>query len=183
MTANVLHGDITILSQSGGAAWWVWGGVIAILAALVLWLVSQALDHRTLDTLQAPDREPDETGASDQAPGLDVEQVSAALTGSRVEAIAGSEEPFQPYHEAEEPDLDEGILPSLFAQTGDDDDLKRIHGITPGVASVLNAAGIHTFAQLSSASPVQLEKILRSAGMRLSVDHWPEQARLAAEAE
>jgi len=67
------------------------------------------------------------------------------------------------------------------------DDLKRIEGIGPKLSSVLQEAGIVTFAQLAAASPDQLEQILEAADPRLlrltKPASWPEQAALAATGE
>jgi predicted flap endonuclease-1-like 5' DNA nuclease len=62
------------------------------------------------------------------------------------------------------------------------DDLRKIEGIGPKIASVLNDAGIFTFAQLAEASVEQLNKIVREdAGITIAFpDTWPEQAALAA---
>lgn len=62
-----------------------------------------------------------------------------------------------------------------------EDDLTRLEGIGPKVASVLKAAGIHTFAQLAATPVERLQAILREAGLQfLDPGSWPEQARLAA---
>ncbi|HBY07813.1 MAG TPA: hypothetical protein DEH22_08540 [Chloroflexi bacterium] len=61
------------------------------------------------------------------------------------------------------------------------DDLKKIEGIGPKVASLLNANGISTFAQLAETSVAKLEEILNAN--KLQMMHpasWPEQAKLAA---
>lgn len=63
------------------------------------------------------------------------------------------------------------------------DDLKRIEGIGPKIAGLLNAANIHTFAQLGKASPKKLADVLQAAGARFRLakpDTWQEQAKLAA---
>lgn len=64
------------------------------------------------------------------------------------------------------------------------DDLKRIEGIGPKISSVLQEAGIMTFAQLAAASPERLVQILQAADPRLlrlaDPASWPEQAALAA---
>jgi len=69
----------------------------------------------------------------------------------------------------------------------DPDDLKRIEGIGPKLSSVLQEAGIVTFAQLADATPEQLTDILEAADPRLlRLAHpasWPEQAALAAAGE
>lgn len=66
-----------------------------------------------------------------------------------------------------------------------EDDLTRIEGVGPKVASLLNQQGIHSYAQLSKARPDQLHALLSAAGptyqlAEASAESWPEQARLAA---
>jgi len=61
------------------------------------------------------------------------------------------------------------------------DDLKRIEGIGPKVAELLQAAGITTFGQLAEQDEEQLREILREAGLAMiNPATWPEQAKLAA---
>ncbi len=63
------------------------------------------------------------------------------------------------------------------------DDLKKIEGIGPKIADLLNADGITTFAQLAKAPKKQLATILEKAGARFRLakpDTWQEQAKLAA---
>jgi predicted flap endonuclease-1-like 5' DNA nuclease len=67
-------------------------------------------------------------------------------------------------------------------QTGDD--LRKIEGVGPKLAEVLNGAGITTYAGLAEAKPEELRAILESAGSRYKMfdpTTWPEQAALAAE--
>jgi molybdopterin-containing oxidoreductase family membrane subunit len=64
------------------------------------------------------------------------------------------------------------------------DDLKKLEGIGPKVASTLIAAGITTFSQLSETAVDKLQQILDEGEgnfMGNSPESWPEQARLAAE--
>jgi large subunit ribosomal protein L27 len=63
------------------------------------------------------------------------------------------------------------------------DDLKKIEGIGPKIAELLNEAGITTFAQLSETSVERIQEILEAAGPRFSIHNpstWPKQAELAA---
>ena len=61
------------------------------------------------------------------------------------------------------------------------DDLRRIEGIGPKIASVFQDAGIHTFSDLAAAEPEWLLQILMDSGIRLAnPETWPEQAALAA---
>jgi predicted flap endonuclease-1-like 5' DNA nuclease len=65
--------------------------------------------------------------------------------------------------------------------TGMADDLTRLEGIGPKMASALNAAGIVTFAQLSQASDDELRDAIQTAGMRLAptLSTWSQQAAYA----
>jgi predicted flap endonuclease-1-like 5' DNA nuclease len=67
------------------------------------------------------------------------------------------------------------------------DDLKLIEGIGPKIASVLNAAGIQTFAQLAETEPESISKILFDSDPRLArlgdPTTWPAQAKLAADGD
>jgi predicted flap endonuclease-1-like 5' DNA nuclease len=63
------------------------------------------------------------------------------------------------------------------------DDLTRIEGIGPKIQELLNAAGIHTFGELSAASPEQIRTVLdRADGTYATHDPatWPAQAAMAA---
>ena len=60
------------------------------------------------------------------------------------------------------------------------DDLTRINGIGPKVASLLNENGLTTFGQLAQTEVSQIKAILERAGSRyrlLDPTTWPEQAR------
>jgi predicted flap endonuclease-1-like 5' DNA nuclease len=67
------------------------------------------------------------------------------------------------------------------------DDLKRVEGIGPKISSVLQAAGIATFAQLADTDVDRLEQILAESDPNLlrlaNPSTWPEQAKLAAEGQ
>jgi len=64
-------------------------------------------------------------------------------------------------------------------------DLTRMEGIGPKISSLLQTAGITTFAQLAAADVSRLEQILTEADLLGLADPttWPEQARLAAAGE
>jgi len=64
------------------------------------------------------------------------------------------------------------------------DDLKKIEGIGPKIASILTEKGIGSFVKLSKSSVKVLEGILKDAGPRFSMHKpgsWPKQAKLAAD--
>ncbi len=92
----------------------------------------------------------------------------------------GREEEAAPVVEtpAVEPKVEADEEPSAPAQP---DDLKKIEGIGPKVASLLNEAGITTFQGMVDVGAEKLEAILDEAGLQMiSADTWPEQAKLAA---
>lgn len=64
------------------------------------------------------------------------------------------------------------------------DDLKKIEGIGPKIAGLLNEGGINTFADLAKANEKQIADVLQAAGARFRLakhDTWQEQAQLAAD--
>ena len=96
------------------------------------------------------------------------------------EGPAAIEEPPLSEPEGKEVAADEG--PAEGSPAGDD--LQRIEGIGPKLASVLEEAGILTFDALADTEVGRLEQILREADPRLlrlaRPNTWPEQAALAA---
>ena len=74
--------------------------------------------------------------------------------------------------------------PSTPLEAPTADDLTRIEGIGPKVASVLNESGIAAFADLAQADPAELQKTLDAAGLQMmSPEGWIEQAALAAKGD
>ena len=66
------------------------------------------------------------------------------------------------------------------------DDLKKIEGIGPKIAKLLNEAGIKSFAQLGSAKKATLQSVLDKAGPRFKMHNpttWAKQGKLAAKGE
>lgn len=66
------------------------------------------------------------------------------------------------------------------------DNLTKIEGIGPKIASLLVADGIDTFAKLSKAKTAKLQEILKNAGPRFKMHvptTWAEQAKLAAKGD
>ncbi|NBD35574.1 MAG: hypothetical protein GVY30_06205 [Chloroflexi bacterium] len=63
------------------------------------------------------------------------------------------------------------------------DELRKIEGVGPKIAEILNEHGILTFEQLAETRVGRLEEILEEAGPRFRMavpETWPEQAALAA---
>ncbi len=65
------------------------------------------------------------------------------------------------------------------------DDLKKIEGIGPKIASILAENGYETFAKLAKADPEKIRELLVEKGGKRYAMHdpetWPKQAELAAE--
>ncbi|MFT4761580.1 MAG: putative flap endonuclease-1-like 5' DNA nuclease [Saprospiraceae bacterium] len=64
------------------------------------------------------------------------------------------------------------------------DDLKKIEGIGPKIASLLNEGGVYTFKQLSTTAVERLQEILTAAGTRYRMHDpgtWAKQAEHAAQ--
>ncbi len=108
-------------------------------------------------------------------------KVGEADMGSSVEAepVAIEEETNegQVFHTAPSPELE------MEPTTTQKDDLKKIEGIGPKIASLLNESGIYTFTQLSETSQDFLINILQKAGSRYRMHDpstWPKQAGLAS---
>ncbi len=71
------------------------------------------------------------------------------------------------------------------APTGSGDDLTRIEGIGPKMASALRKAGINTFTRLAQADEATLRNALTRASLRFapSMSTWPQQAEMAAKGD
>jgi large subunit ribosomal protein L21 len=61
------------------------------------------------------------------------------------------------------------------------DDLKKIEGIGPKIASVLAEAGISSFAVLAKTAPEKISELIANVRGNHVTDTWPDQAKLAAE--
>ncbi|WP_452597792.1 50S ribosomal protein L21 [Pontimicrobium sp. MEBiC01747] len=65
--------------------------------------------------------------------------------------------------------------------TGKADDLKKIEGIGPKIASTLVEAGIATFADLAKTDAAKISEIIADVRGNHVTDTWPAQAQLAAD--
>ena len=65
--------------------------------------------------------------------------------------------------------------------TGKPDDLKKVEGIGPKIASTLVEAGVATFADLAKLKPEAISEIISGVRGNHVTDTWPAQAQLAAD--
>ncbi len=61
------------------------------------------------------------------------------------------------------------------------DDLKKVEGIGPKIASTLNEAGINTFAELAKTDAAKISEIIAGVRGNHVTDTWPAQAQMAAD--
>lgn len=71
--------------------------------------------------------------------------------------------------------------PAAKKTTETADDLKKVEGIGPKIASTLVEAGIATFADLAKSTPEKISEIIAGVRGNHVTDTWPAQAKLAAE--
>ena len=94
-------------------------------------------------------------------------EVEQAAATARMETVVATDEP----------------TPQAGPVPVEPDDLRRIEGIGPKIAELIQDGGILTFAQMADAPVERLQGILDAAGERYRVHNpatWPMQARLAA---
>jgi len=102
---------------------------------------------------------------------------AAAQPEPQAEPEAGAEpEPAAPSEPEETP-----ATPETPAEP---DDFKKLEGIGPKVAALLNENGITTYAQLADTPVEKLDEILDANKLQmLHPGSWPQQARLAADGD
>ncbi len=71
--------------------------------------------------------------------------------------------------------------PTPKKSTSKKDDLKKIEGIGPKIASTLADAGIASFAELAKSDATKISEIISGVRGNHVTDTWPAQAQLAAE--
>ena len=141
--------------------------------------VAEGLVERKSD--KAADREGDDEDTL-------VEEVYEEEVEAGYDEEEGDEEGVAEADIAEDEAEDEPVvIPAPKAKKVSAQDLTKIEGIGPKLASVLQEAGIVTYAQLAKADEGQLEQILEASDPRLlrlaRPASWPEQAALAAAGE
>ncbi|MDO6595551.1 50S ribosomal protein L21 [Oceanihabitans sp. 2_MG-2023] len=71
--------------------------------------------------------------------------------------------------------------PAAKKATGKADDLKKVEGIGPKIASTLVEAGIATFAELAKTDAAKISEIIADVRGNHVTDTWPAQAQMAAD--
>lgn len=149
--------------NEGSQNWWLWLLLLIILILLVWWLLQR---ESTPPSAQSK-------VAVVAAPMKPVIAPAAPVTAATIAHLSASRVA---------PPLASPVAPTIPATPATmAEDLTKIEGIGPKINSVLQAAGIKTFADLSKADVGQLRQILVGVGMKVNdPTTWPEQAGLAA---
>ena len=144
-----------------------------LLGLLVWWLLRRKPDTAQLEAIEISIP----AASIDEEPA--VPSVEQAGMASSEPLVQPAREP-APVAQAEE----EVVVPEQDPAV---DDLRRVEGIGPKIASVLQEAGIRTYAQLAATEVSRIEAILEASDPRLrrlaDPGTWPEQAQLAAAGE
>jgi predicted flap endonuclease-1-like 5' DNA nuclease len=142
----------------------LFGGVL-IVALLLWWLLSRSSREKEAPAIEI--KMPVHAPVTEPPPQQPDVATAAGRSGATAEAPAMVAVEAQAHGEPTGPD-----------------DLKQIEGIGPKIASVLQVAGIVTFAQLAATDVGRIEEILEAEDPRLrrlaDPGTWPEQASLAA---
>jgi predicted flap endonuclease-1-like 5' DNA nuclease len=157
-------------AEDGRGRWWLWLVLLLALSVVVAWLLGREAGRQEALTATArPGPEPAGEPATPSAPTARLGTASTALTSESA-----------PLAEPELPASESSLAPASTPAAAEPDDLTQIEGIGPKISSVLQAAGIVTFADLANADTAHLKQILVDAGLRIhNPSTWPEQAALA----
>lgn len=158
-------------AEDGRGRWWLWLVLLLALSVVVAWLLGREAGRQEAMTVTArPTPKPVGQAATGSAPTARLGTAAAALA-SEAALLAEPEAPASESSPA--------LAPTPVA-AAEPDDLTQIEGIGPKISSVLQAAGIATFADLAAADTAHLKQILVDAGLRIhNPSTWPEQAALA----
>ncbi|MCO6452148.1 MAG: hypothetical protein J5I90_15310, partial [Caldilineales bacterium] len=135
--------------QQQGIPWWLWLLLLIIVIVIAWFLWRGRGDDMNATPAPGVKREPEslDIKAEDKTPAEVVEPIVAETT----QEIAPVEE---------EDDVADQPVVDVATTSGQSDDLRVIEGIGPKIASVLNDAGIFTFAALAASDPETLRQIL-----------------------
>ena len=121
--------------------------------------------------------------AAKAAPSAPSVEVVAPATPETLETPAVAESVDAPMPVAETVVEASTVAESALTAEQSDDDLTRLTGIGPKLAEAMKAAGICTYAQLTTMSVEDVSQALASSNIRYnkaSAESWAEQATLAA---
>jgi predicted flap endonuclease-1-like 5' DNA nuclease len=148
-----------LVAQSGGLSPWLILAIFLVIVFIVAWAML---------------RNTDESGADVEV--HEGEHEAQEEVAEKVETLELEEETLE---EVAEEEVESEPEPEPV--TVEPDDLKKIEGIGPKVASLLNENGILTFSQLAETEVENLNVLLDANQLQMmDATSWPEQAKLAA---
>ena len=153
-----------------------------ILKLAALGLVGWVL-YRSFGTVWEQGEASEDGGSGDEAAAggtTDAKAESGASASARTESASRTDVPAESVADPETP-----AEPSAATATAAAQDLSKIRGIGPAIATLLGDRGIATWAQLAATEVSDLQAILDEAGPRYRVHDpstWPEQAAELAQA-
>ena len=159
---------IWILTSPFGIPWWFFLLALIALVVLIWWVVRQ--------------RREEEARRAARVQAVARGRIAEAAARAPTQPVPPSRPQAAPTTPPPQPTPSPAAAPQPAPAPAAPDNLRRIEGIGPKIAGILQAAGIKTFAQLAETSPERLREILQEAGFRAPADPttWPEQAKLAA---
>lgn len=144
---------------------------------------AERMDKPAPEPMQALKEHAEEVQA-EQQPAAEAETMAVIAATERAAAEeAASEEDLQIATERSSAEMEQANQgPERPVTAAPPDDLTVIEGIGPKMSDALRAAGIDTFAKLSTSSEEVIRAAIQAAGMRFapSVPTWPEQAGYAS---
>jgi predicted flap endonuclease-1-like 5' DNA nuclease len=157
-----------------GTRWWIWVLIALVLLAFAAYVIWWWLNPKE-----------EKAEALTRVEGVELPKVQVPAAELPKVTVPAVELPKVELPEVKLPEVEAPELPAIASKAAAVvDDLKVIEGIGPKISSVLNAAGIASFAQLAGLTPQRILEILEKADPRLlrlaDPATWPEQARLAA---
>lgn len=167
---SALFMQIALQTTTSGADWW-WLIIVGLilLVAFFYWWRRVSQDDRAA------------TVAFEKKHPLAL-AMPAGFVPDMVTAVSDHDDHTHGEHHSHDHDHEETAVTAPITP----DDLKRIEGIGPKIAELLNEAGIYTFAQLADTDAADVEQILEKAGPRYKLADpasWAQQAKLAALAD
>ena len=153
-----------------GISWWIWilMGVGILLLLLIIGIVLQ----------------------NEPGPPIPKRESKMYVTPAKAPIVEPEPSPEPVVEKSIPAELEEDVQPEIVeeaaveVQPAEPDDLRKIEGIGPKVAGLLNEAGITTFAALAETTVDRLNELLDQADLEfMDPGSWPEQAALAAKGD
>lgn len=169
---SALFTQLALQTTTSNSQWW-WLFIVGLILLVAFFYWWQQVSEKDLATLVAFEKQHPQGLA--MPPGFSLPAAASDAPDDHDHGVHG--------HGVHGHDAHDAHGETAVFTPADPDDLKRIEGIGPKIADLLNQAGIFTYAQLAAAAVADLNQILEKAGPRYELADpasWPQQAKLAA---